>query len=493
VTEILIVDIETTDLSPLHGSIVEVAIVSLNLKTSSRKILFDSVCREDSSETLKRDAWIFNNSTLTFEEVISAGYFQSILPEIQRIVDSYPLGLTAYNLQFDFAFLEDRGLKIKNRLSCPMKLSTDVVKLPSHHPNHGKYKWPKVEEAWNYFFPQTPYKEKHRAADDAYHEAAIVCALYKMGKFPVGSSYDSIMISVETNERVSTEVSSRERKQYNDDTEQRNDSMNYNENILYTDLVNYEWGGFNFEVQLNYEEGELEDHYLNSLLLTEHKHNSSRERKQCNDNTEQRNGSMNYNENILYTDLVNYEWGGFNFEVQLNEEEGELEDSYLNSLLLTEHKLKSIDISFELYNRLLKHTRKSETTAGAVSKVIDFYELPLSKIINCFRDKLKIHYYPNDDYYFKTLLREENYEAYCLRFKIDGSSILEKIKSPMFDNSSRLKTFFPSNDYIIKAFEEDTLELHIAIREFKIENIEKYVESLVSGVKGVRLILSPPS
>jgi hypothetical protein len=63
---------------------------------------------------------------------------------------------------------------------------TPVVNLP---PNFGYStpKWPKVEEAWEYLFPQVEYKEKHRALDDAKHEALIVYELYKLGKYEVFS------------------------------------------------------------------------------------------------------------------------------------------------------------------------------------------------------------------------------------------------------------------------------------------------------------------
>jgi DNA polymerase-3 subunit epsilon len=55
-----------------------------------------------------------------------------------------------------------------------------VCKIPG---NYGKYKWPKVEEAYDFFFPNNNYVEKHRGADDAFHEADIVYELHKIGLF----------------------------------------------------------------------------------------------------------------------------------------------------------------------------------------------------------------------------------------------------------------------------------------------------------------------
>ena len=63
-----------------------------------------------------------------------------------------------------------------------MKLATDVVKLPSTH-NSGSYKYPTLEEAWQFFFSDIPYKEAHRGLDDAIHEAKIVYELYQRGIF----------------------------------------------------------------------------------------------------------------------------------------------------------------------------------------------------------------------------------------------------------------------------------------------------------------------
>ena len=98
--------------------------------------------------------------------------------KVQEIFDKYPA--TAYNKKFDFDFLRDRGLVIRD-LPCPMILATDICKIP--HANGYGNKWPKVQEAWDFFFPDTGYIEKHRGANDAEHEALIVHELHKLGVF----------------------------------------------------------------------------------------------------------------------------------------------------------------------------------------------------------------------------------------------------------------------------------------------------------------------
>lgn len=184
--EILILDIETTGFLQQGGAIVEIGIVSLDLNTGKIEEVFDSLLREDiftRKHTEKPYGWIFDNSNLTPEDVMEALPADEVFEMVQDVLDSYPLGCTAFNKKFDFSFLQDRGLKI-TELPCPMLLSTDVCKLLKKG-HGGGYKWPKVEEAFKYFYPDVDYTEAHRGLDDARHEAMIVYALYERGIFKV--------------------------------------------------------------------------------------------------------------------------------------------------------------------------------------------------------------------------------------------------------------------------------------------------------------------
>ena len=125
-----------------------------------------------------KDSWIFKNSDLEFKDVANSPSLN--VGALQQIFDKYPA--TAYNKKFDFDFLKDRGLKI-NELPCPMIIATDICKIP--HVNGYGNKWPKVQEAWDFFFGDTGYIEKHRGCDDAEHEAMIVLRLWEMGVFEV--------------------------------------------------------------------------------------------------------------------------------------------------------------------------------------------------------------------------------------------------------------------------------------------------------------------
>jgi len=59
----------------------------------------------------------------------------------------------------------------------------DDESTTSIEPSYRTPKWPKVEEAWEFFFSDVEYKEKHRALDDARHEALIAYELFKLGYF----------------------------------------------------------------------------------------------------------------------------------------------------------------------------------------------------------------------------------------------------------------------------------------------------------------------
>ena len=100
---------------------------------------------------------------------------------IQEIINKYPLGATAFNNVFDFDFLESRNFVFPKKLPCPMILSTNICRIPNAK---GKgYKWPKVQEAYDFLFGETAYVEEHRGGDDAFHEAEIVKELYDRGVF----------------------------------------------------------------------------------------------------------------------------------------------------------------------------------------------------------------------------------------------------------------------------------------------------------------------
>jgi hypothetical protein len=62
-----------------------------------------------------------------------------------------------------------------------MLTAAPVVNLPPN-PGFRDAKWPKVEEAWEYFFPDTKYIEAHRALDDALLLILMLCLFFHLSK-----------------------------------------------------------------------------------------------------------------------------------------------------------------------------------------------------------------------------------------------------------------------------------------------------------------------
>ena len=171
--EIAIIDLETTGQDTYSDAIVEIGICKLNLKTGLITPLFDKICQENNKE-IKYDAWIFKNSDLEYYDVKEAPDLITFRKEIQCILNKYPI--TSYNQNFDFNFLKNRGFKIKREFWDPMFKAQYILKITRYN---GDYKWPSSQEAWNHFFPNHEFKIKHRAFDDAFHEAKIIYEIYK--------------------------------------------------------------------------------------------------------------------------------------------------------------------------------------------------------------------------------------------------------------------------------------------------------------------------
>ncbi|MBL4809057.1 MAG: 3'-5' exonuclease [Phycisphaerales bacterium] len=180
--KILILDIETTGFLKAGGKIVEIGAVELDLETGQITTMYNQVTYERGITLHEvQNSWIVANSDLTVNDIRHSKSLDKIKQEFQMLINCYPNGVTAFNNAFDFGFLEDRGFIFNKKLGCPMKLSTDLIKLPKKRGSG--YKWPNVMEAHKYFFGDVGYIEKHRGADDAYHEAQIVFELYKLGIF----------------------------------------------------------------------------------------------------------------------------------------------------------------------------------------------------------------------------------------------------------------------------------------------------------------------
>lgn len=171
--EIIVLDIETTGLNHAY-SIVEIGICILNLSTGKINLTFNLVCKEK-EKIIEKDAWIFENSDLSYDDVINAPDLNKFRDIIQAFFNlNYPC--TAFNQKFDFEFLENRNFKISNKFWDVMILLTKIMKIPHHY---YVYKFPSVQESYNFLFGDNNHSEKHRALDDAILESKIVYETYK--------------------------------------------------------------------------------------------------------------------------------------------------------------------------------------------------------------------------------------------------------------------------------------------------------------------------
>ncbi len=185
--EIVVLDIETTGFKVGVDCIIEIGAVLLDLESGNTQVIYDELIKEPGFNESHKTAWIFNNSDLKFQDVMNAKPLDK--PKLQSIFDRWRA--TAYNKKFDMRFLLDKGFVIEEA-PCPMEVATPICKLKN---KLGNSKWPSVEEAWKFFYPDEPYIEKHRGMDDALHEAKIVYKLYQMDKFKVQPfSYKNISI-----------------------------------------------------------------------------------------------------------------------------------------------------------------------------------------------------------------------------------------------------------------------------------------------------------
>lgn len=173
--EIIVLDIETTGVSAKWDKIVEIGIVKLDLDTGNISPIMDYIVHEKGiTEEKLANSWIINHSDLTIEQVKYSINIEAVLPKVQLLANTYPV--TAFNRKFDIGFLEERGIKFPNLYPCPMIELTPIMAIKTSKGN----KWPNVNEAYRYFFPDASYNEKHRGFDDALHEAQIIYELHKL-------------------------------------------------------------------------------------------------------------------------------------------------------------------------------------------------------------------------------------------------------------------------------------------------------------------------
>lgn len=171
---IMVVDLETgqidtsKSLQDLENNVIcEIGIANLDLDSGSIKPVFSQICKEDIAPNPK--SWVFECTSLTCKQVSESNHFNEFKEQLQDIFNDNLV--TSWGHDFDLANLEHRGLVIARKFWDPKRTLTNFLKIPSSE--WDGFKWPKVTEAYQYFYGK-PMQQTHRAVDDAIVEAEII-------------------------------------------------------------------------------------------------------------------------------------------------------------------------------------------------------------------------------------------------------------------------------------------------------------------------------
>jgi DNA polymerase III alpha subunit (gram-positive type) len=187
---IYVLDTETTGLRGCPDDhVVDIGVAYLNTSTGEVKGVFSSIVGYDVSlwDISHKDAWIFNNTDLTLEQVANAPDQDSVREGLIDVIGDR--NVTSYNTAFDFGkflFKEPWDL-------CPfiseypdiMIKAASFCKIPGRF---GDYKWPKLDHAYSVLCPDDPAnihgKQDHRALSDAVVASYVLKSLIEKGLYP---------------------------------------------------------------------------------------------------------------------------------------------------------------------------------------------------------------------------------------------------------------------------------------------------------------------
>lgn len=176
--KLLVIDIETTGLDIASDAIVEIGAALVDTDTKEIEVVFDKVLKDKYWNPIAhKNAWIFETSSLTVDDVEKAEPFSQHFDYLQELITKYDT--VAFNLKFDERFLTRSGI-VFNKSKCLMEAVKNYVTFKNEN---GRSVKPSVEEIYNHFLVEEssePYVEKHRAASDAVDEAKIMLHMIKL-------------------------------------------------------------------------------------------------------------------------------------------------------------------------------------------------------------------------------------------------------------------------------------------------------------------------
>ncbi|AGI47401.1 DNA polymerase III, epsilon subunit-related 3'-5' exonuclease [Thermoplasmatales archaeon BRNA1] len=190
---LLVIDTETTGLSGCPSDhVVDIGAVKVDFGKCTVSDVYEAIPGYDVStwDRAHRNAWVFKNTSLCLEDVVTSPLPQEVvLRDLRRITSDYPF-VTSYNVDFDFfrfLFNEpwDLGGLQKKLAPDPMLVAAEL--------SGGR--WPKLDYAYARFCPGDPAgirgRQDHRALSDARVAAHVILALWKLGKYLLPSTEET--------------------------------------------------------------------------------------------------------------------------------------------------------------------------------------------------------------------------------------------------------------------------------------------------------------
>ncbi len=189
IKNIFIIDTETSGLNGYPVDIIfEIGICELKIDTGEIIPIYDQIIGYEESQLSdnQKNAWIFENSTLSLDQIINSNKKpEKVAIEVRQLVDQKYVAF--YNLDYDhekFMKYEPYLLEDGNNcllLPCIMKELTPICKIKNQF--RPGYKWPKLDEAQDILFNEKEIEEfkykldRHRAISDAYVSAKLLFKL----------------------------------------------------------------------------------------------------------------------------------------------------------------------------------------------------------------------------------------------------------------------------------------------------------------------------
>lgn len=178
--EILVLDVEATDVNTKKALLLELGAVVLNIETGRVRKVFSATFKDPDLRQKHHKSWIFDNSDMTIDEIRKSKSLEFYREKIQKIFTKYSGRITAWNRPYDAAILERYGFDLGEEMGDPMRISTDFFGLKQK--NGTTPKCAKVPEAAKALgIVNEDFEEAHRGLDDARLEASIIYYLIKKG------------------------------------------------------------------------------------------------------------------------------------------------------------------------------------------------------------------------------------------------------------------------------------------------------------------------